>query len=66
MGLQRVVPCCLLVAVLLAVGVHATQADPRPADKQVREEFVDVLGDKYSLPDPDGLAVVREIGRAHV
>ena len=58
MGLQRVVPCCLLVAVLLAVGVRPTQADPPPADKQVKEEFVDVLGDKYRLPGPDDCKAV--------
>lgn len=58
MELQRVVPCCLLVAVLLAVGVRPTQADPPPADKQVKEEFVDVLGDKYRLPGPDDCKAV--------
>lgn len=55
---MRVIPCCLLVAVILGCGVRSTQADPPPADKQMKEEFLDVLGGKYSLPGPDGCKAV--------
>ena len=58
MTLLRVVPCYLLVALILGCGVRSTQADPSPAGKQVKEEFVDVLGDKYSLPGPDDCKAV--------
>ncbi len=52
MTVWRLVSCCLLVAVLLAAGGRSALAEP-PADKQAKDEFVDVLGDKYHLPGPD-------------
>ena len=58
MTFMRVVSCCLLVALILGCGVRSTQADPSPADKQVKEEFLDVLGDKYCLPGPDDCKAV--------
>jgi hypothetical protein len=47
----------LLVAALLGCGGHVTHADP-PTDKPMKEQFVDVLGDKYSLPGPNDCEVV--------
>ncbi len=57
MAVLRFVPCCLLVAILLAAGGRPALAEPA-ADKQVKDEFVDVLGDKYSLPGPDDCKAV--------
>jgi hypothetical protein len=48
---------CLLIAVLLAAGSRHAQAEP-PANKQARDEFVDVLGEKYTLPGPDDCKAV--------
>ena len=59
MAMLRFVPCCLLITVLLlAAGSRPAQAEPPPADKQVSDEFVDVLGDKYTLPGPDDCTAV--------
>lgn len=58
MRFLRVVPRCLLIAVMMGCGVRSTQAEPPPADKQAKEEFVDVLGDKYRLPGPNDCKAV--------
>ena len=57
MTFQRFVHCCLMVAILLTAGCRPTQADQTP-DRKAKEEFVDVLGDKYSLPGPDDCKAV--------
>ncbi len=57
MTFQRFVSCCLMVAVLLTAGCRPTQAD-QPPDGQAKDEFVDVLGDKYSLPGLDDCKAV--------
>ena len=54
MVLRRVFLCGVMVAVVLAAGVRPAESEQSsPADKQVAEEFVNVLGDKYHLPGPD-------------
>ena len=59
MAVLRLVPCCLLAsALLLTPGGRPAQAEPPPTDKQVSDEFMDVLGDKYSLPGPDDCKAV--------
>ena len=46
-----------MVAVSLTCGCRPTQAD-QPPDRKAKEEFVDVLGVKYSLPGPDDCKAV--------
>ncbi len=57
MTFQRFTSCCLMVAVLPTAGCRPTRAEP-PTGKPVKEEFVDVLGDKYALPGPDDCKAV--------
>lgn len=57
MTVLRLVFCCLLVAVLFGCDDRLLQAES-PADKLVKDEFVDVLGNKYSLPGLDDCKAV--------
>ena len=58
MALLRAVACCLMVAVILGCGVRSPQTKPQPAKMQEKDEFVNVLGDKYRLPGPDDCKAV--------
>ena len=57
MAVWRLVSCCLLVAVLLIAGGRSALAES-PAHNPANDEFVDVLGDKYTLPGPDDCKAV--------
>jgi hypothetical protein len=52
MTIVRAIPFFLLAAVLLGSDARSTQADPAD-DRRVKVEFIDVLGNKYTLPGPD-------------
>jgi len=47
----------LLLVIPFGCGVSPSQAE-LPSDKPLRDEFVDVLGDKYHLPKPDDCKAV--------
>jgi hypothetical protein len=48
----------LLLPTLLCGHVEELSPADSPADKPVKHEFVDVLGDKYTLPGPDDCKAV--------
>jgi thiol-disulfide isomerase/thioredoxin len=51
------VSCGLVVAVLLGYGGLVTQAET-PAEKLMKDDFVDVLGNKFRLAGPDDCKAV--------
>jgi hypothetical protein len=57
MSVLRFVSGGVLIAALLAVGNSPLLAQP-PAEKLAKGQFVDVLGDKYSIPGPDDCTAV--------
>jgi len=60
----RRVAIMIFLIILLCCGSSALQAEP-PVSEPRREEFIDVLGEKYTLPGPDDCKAVVLIFIGH-